>query len=234
MYLKSTKLSDLDPNKKYDFIIPIGSTEQHGPFLPFGTDTYSTDEFLKRIGHETPSLIILPTLEYSCSAEHEGFIGTIWLKETTLVSILDDVCQSIAPYARTIMLISGHGGNLETIQQFVQDKVNAYGPSLHYIDLDGEHLVAPMEALIKGPLDPHAGNIETSMMLAIAPEFTSDPNGYTKTPINEPWETSKLIDKSKDGIADPHPNWVVSEQIGQEVIRLIVEDALRQIKTIIS
>src|SRR5437763_1122034 len=121
MFLKQLKLSDLYPNKKYDFIVPIGSTEQHGPFLPFGTDTYSTDEFLKKINQSFPELIILPTLEYSCSREHEGCMGTIWLKEETLLSILDDVSNSVATYASNIMILSGHGGNLATIQNFVKE-----------------------------------------------------------------------------------------------------------------
>ncbi len=234
MFLKQLKLSDLDPKIKYDFIVPIGSTEQHGPFLPFGTDTYSTDAFLNRINQSFPELIILPTLEYSCSGEHDGFIGTIWLQEKTLLSILDDVSNSLNPYAKNIMILSGHGGNLATIQEFVKERRFSFDTSLHYIDLDNEKLNPPMEKLIDGPLDSHAGNIETSMMMTIAPELTDNPKGYKKTVVTRPWETGKLKDKSKDGIADPQSRWIVSKDIGEEVINIIVADAERQIKSIIN
>lgn len=219
MFLKQLKLADLNLDKKYNFIIPIGSTEQHGPFLPFGTDTFSTDEFLKRINQHFPELIILPTLEYSCSGEHEGFIGTIWLQETTLTSILNDVCNSIAPYANSVMVLSGHGGNLATIQDFVKEKQSFYTTSLHYIDLDDENLVPPMEKLVGGELGSHAGNIETSMMMAIEPNLVQEPGDYNKVPILDPWQTGKLRDKSQDGIADPQSKWVISKDIGEKVTK---------------
>ncbi|MBP9686368.1 MAG: creatininase family protein [Candidatus Doudnabacteria bacterium] len=231
MFLKSIKISDLQKDQKYNFLVPIGSTEQHGPFLPFGTDTYSTDEFVKRIEKNFPGLIVLPTLEYSCSGEHEGFIGTVWLQETTLISILADVIHSLAPYSKNILLMSGHGGNLALLQRLVESK--PHGPALHYINLDEDHLIAPMEDLIHGPLDAHAGNIETSMMMRIAPHLVQHPDGYVKTPIIDPWETGKLLDKSKDGIADTQEKWTISKTIGEQVIDLIVSDAERQIKNIL-
>ncbi|MDO8656270.1 MAG: creatininase family protein, partial [Nanoarchaeota archaeon] len=104
MYLKNIKLTDLEKEKKYCFIIPIGSTEQHGPFLPFGTDTYLGDEVIKGIEKNLQDLIITPTLEFSCSEEHQGFMGTMWLKPETLVCVLRDLCTSLAPYAKDIIL----------------------------------------------------------------------------------------------------------------------------------
>ena len=119
MFLKQLKLTDLDQNKKYDFVVPIGSTEQHGPFIPFGTDTYTTDAVLTRMNQDFPDLIILPTLEYSCSGEHEGFIGTVWLSEHTFELLMFDVCNSLKDYAQSISFITGHGGNLRSIDSFV-------------------------------------------------------------------------------------------------------------------
>ena len=73
MFLKEIKLTNLDPNKKYTILVPIGSTEQHGPYIPFGSDTYMTDAIVEEINRQFPEILILPTLEISCSKEHEGF-----------------------------------------------------------------------------------------------------------------------------------------------------------------
>jgi creatinine amidohydrolase len=96
MLLKTIRQVQLEPGKKYQVVIPIGSTEQHGPFLPFGADTYIGNEILKGLHEARPELVILPTLEYSCSIEHQEFAGSLWLKDATLFSILDDLCASVS------------------------------------------------------------------------------------------------------------------------------------------
>lgn len=65
MKLKELKATYFQKDKKYDFLFPIGSTEQHGLFIPFGTDTYITDYLVKQVSKEFPKMIILPTLEVS-------------------------------------------------------------------------------------------------------------------------------------------------------------------------
>ncbi len=70
MKLKELKATDFKKNQKYDFLFPIGATEQHGPFIPFGTDTYITEYLVQDIEKQFPEIIILPTLEVSRSQEH--------------------------------------------------------------------------------------------------------------------------------------------------------------------
>jgi len=74
MKLKELKTMYFQKDRKYDFLFPIGATEQHGPFLPLGTDTYITDYLIEQVSKEFPKLIILPTLEVSRSQEHSGFL----------------------------------------------------------------------------------------------------------------------------------------------------------------
>lgn len=126
MYLKEKKLTDIDPAKMHHILVPIGSTEQHGPYLPFGTDTYMTDDVVREMEKSFPELLIAPTLEYSCSREHEGFQGTLWLSEETLKAILRDVCESFRSIAKGIGFFSGHGGNLHVIDSFIVEQHAAY------------------------------------------------------------------------------------------------------------
>lgn len=235
MFLKNIKLTDLEKERKYSFLIPIGSTEQHGPFLPFGTDTYLGDEVIKGIEKNLQDLIITPTLEFSCSEEHQGFMGTMWLKPETLVRVLRDLCTSLAPYAKDIILITAHGGNEAALAEFLSEASGILQDTkIHRVYLEGEELDKKISSLINGPLEEHAGNIEISMMLAAAPMLTSlPPKDYPKVVITNPWETGRLIDKSINGIADNHPQWVVSKDIGQKTISLIVEHATKDIVNIL-
>ena len=119
MKLKELKTTDFQEKQKYDFIFPIGSTEQHGLFIPLGTDTYITDYIIENAMKEYPEIIILPTLEYSRAQEHRGFFGTIYLSEETLEKILFDVCNSLQDKARNIFISSFHA-NANVINRFIK------------------------------------------------------------------------------------------------------------------
>lgn len=119
MKLKELKATDFQDDQKYDFF-SIGATEQHGPFLPFGTDTYITDYLAEQVSKEFPELVILPTLEVSRSKEHRGFYGTLWLSEETLKSVIFDICNSIKERARNIFITSFHF-NDPYIENFIEN-----------------------------------------------------------------------------------------------------------------
>ena len=235
MFLKQLKLTDLDQNKKYDFVVPIGSTEQHGPFIPFGTDTYTTDAVLTRMNQDFPDLIILPTLEYSCSGEHEGFIGTVWLSEHTFELLMFDVCNSLKDYAQSISFITGHGGNLRSIDSFVAKNKNTFtNVKVTHLSFGDDSVDTKIVDLIGGPCDGHAGNSEISLMLAIHPDLTTiPPTEYRKTPVEDGFATGRLIEKSIDGISDPNPEWYVSKEFGGKVFEWLYEEIQQQIRELL-
>ncbi|MEI6773637.1 MAG: creatininase family protein [bacterium] len=119
MYLKELKATDFQENQKYNFLFPIGATEQHGPFIPFGTDTYITDYIIEHISKDFPEIIILPTLEFSRSQEHRGFYGTLWLTEETLERVISDICNSLKDNAKYIFFYSFHANGIY-INRFIQ------------------------------------------------------------------------------------------------------------------
>lgn len=228
MYLKSLKTVDFNRDKKYDFFFPIGSCEQHGPFIPLGTDTYITEYVVDKVEKQMPHLIVMPMLEYSRAQEHRGFPGTVWLTEETLLSVLQDICASVASYARRIFIYSFHAND-----PYILKFIAAHPfPNVEIIFLDinsSEDLAYIENTLLHGPIDDHAGNSEIANMLVIKEGEVQIPEqSYPKRIIAEPFGTDNVRDKSEDGIVDNHPTWMISKEIGQKILDVYVQSVLRQ------
>jgi creatinine amidohydrolase len=93
-------------------ILPLGATEQHGPHLPFATDTWIGDALATRLAARFPDAVACPTLPFGCSREHLAFPGTVDLAAATLAAVLTDVLTSLARHGFAGALVfSAHGGN---------------------------------------------------------------------------------------------------------------------------
>src|ERR687897_2115421 len=143
--------------KSNQIIIPIGSLEQHGPHLPVSTDTIIIEHLAKTIAEKIQSLYI-PAITFGISFEHEPLFN-ISLSHTTFSNLIGDICVSLAKYGmKNIILLNGHHGNMGSlyyISQNVSDKIpsDAKINFINYWSL--------MENF------DHAGEIETSLVLAI-------------------------------------------------------------------
>jgi creatinine amidohydrolase len=230
MKLKEITLTKLDPRKEFNFILPIGATEQHGPYIPFGTDTYIVDKIVEYVEREIPDLIVLPTLEYSRSDEHGDFYGTVWLKAETVQQIMKEITESLDKKTRNLFIISFHA-NDTLIKTFVKEHQERFKAQLVYLSVSNNKIDSEIEDLIDGPIDDHAGNTEISNILAIDRTLVTKPQlDSPKKKINNPFETGNLGDKSDTGIADNHPNWVVDEALGERILRLYSNHVSKQIK----
>ncbi|MGH7786328.1 MAG: creatininase family protein, partial [Candidatus Binatia bacterium] len=93
-------------------VIPLGSTEQHGPHLPFATDTWIADALAERFCQRVGDALHLPALPLGCAAEHAGFAGTLSLRWDSLRALLLDVAGGLAQQGfSTLFVFSAHGGN---------------------------------------------------------------------------------------------------------------------------
>lgn len=226
MFLERMKTTDFDPKKKYTFVIPLGSTEQHGPFLPMGTDSYLQDAIIEPVEKRLPAAIFLPTLRISCSREHAGFPGSIWILDETMQLVLRDICQSLRPYAKNIAFVSWHGGNIVMLNRFIKNHEKTFqGVRLVHLEFDSEETTKKTTALLHGPVDEHAGNSEISMMLTCKkPLVSKPPKHYPKHYIESAWDAARLSDVAKDGIVDNHPEWVIDAKIGKKCIQMSADE----------
>jgi len=138
-------------------IVPIGSLEQHGDHLPVSTDSIIIEHLAKKVSGKFQSLY-LPTVTLGISFEHEPLFN-ISISYQTYSNFLSEICVSLIKYGmKNIILLNGHHGNmgcLHSISQNVSDKItsNAKINFINYWSL--------MENF------DHAGEIETSLVLAI-------------------------------------------------------------------
>jgi len=97
-------------------LVPIGSTEQHGPNGLLGTDAICPETVATLVG-EAIGAAVAPTLAVGMSQHHMAFPGSITLKPSTLLQVVRDVVESLARHGFDhIYFLNGHGGNIATLQ----------------------------------------------------------------------------------------------------------------------
>jgi mycofactocin system creatininase family protein len=134
--------------------VPLGSLEQHGPHLPLDTDTRIAVELAGRLARARPEVAVGPALPYGASGEHAGFPGTLVVRHEVLAELVVELVRSARHSFGGVVVISGHGGNLEGLS-LAQERCRAEGDA-----------VLLWTAVVRGG-DAHAGRTETSVMLAI-------------------------------------------------------------------
>lgn len=153
-------MTTTNPNSKI-LLLPIGAWEQHGPHLPFDTDTIIIDSVVTRALRDTQinadAFAIAPTIAISASDEHAGFPGTLSTGTEPLVQSVVAICRS-ASWSLGVCIVNGHGGNTDALARI--SSALTYESITHSIwslpSYDGS--------------DMHAGHTETSVMLYVDPD----------------------------------------------------------------
>jgi len=135
-------------------LVPVGSTEQHGPHLPLETDTLIATHVCKQLAEELDGYVA-PAVGIGASGEHQGFPGVVSIGTNALRTVLVELVRSLSHWAGRVVLVNAHGGNVEAVASAV-DQLLGEGHQVQWV---------PCTA----PGDAHAGRTETSIMLHLAP-----------------------------------------------------------------
>lgn len=178
-------------------LVPLGSTEQHGPHLPLGTDTLIATLWCTRVAALRHDVVVAPALPYGSSGEHQAFPGTLSIGTDALATVLIELGRSAVPPYRRLVFVNGHGGNLSGVAAAVER-----------LQAEGREVQALSPRL---PGDAHAGRTETSLLLAATPSLVrldrAEPGNTT--PLGELLPT--LV---ADGVAAVAPNGVLGDPSG--------------------
>ena len=156
----STRLHGTSPT----ILIPVGSTEQHGPHLPLDTDTRiatavarAAVEQLCRPAGDEDRYLLAPPIAYGASGEHEGFAGTVSIGTAALTAVLVEYGRSACSWASRLVFVNGHGGNVEALRAAV-GRLRFEGRDAGWCSC----------VAVGG--DAHAGHTETSVLLHVSPD----------------------------------------------------------------
>ncbi|MDA8278002.1 MAG: mycofactocin biosynthesis peptidyl-dipeptidase MftE [Actinomycetota bacterium] len=158
-------------------IIPIGSTEQHGPHLPVLTDSIITNALAEVLAQRRPDKSILaPPITIGASHEHIHFPGTLSIGNEVLTSMVVELGRSASRFAGTLF-ITAHGGNVIAMARGIEilkgekRRVTAWWPTQEVLRQAALRWSGPDEARGLEHPDLHAGRTETSAMMALAPDM---------------------------------------------------------------
>lgn len=156
-------------------LLPIGATEQHGPHLPTGTDALIAGGVCQAAVRQAAqrsdrAMIITPTVPFGASDHHLPFGGTLSLSPETLLAVVLDLARSIATQGgRRLVLVNGHGGNVGVCHAAAAAASARYGLAVGHLDY--WRLAQPEQ---QTPVPGHAGEFETSIVLALRPELVGE------------------------------------------------------------
>ncbi|TDB81050.1 creatininase family protein [Micromonospora sp. KC721] len=156
-------------------VLPVGSFEQHGSFLPLTTDTIVATAIAAAIARRH-NVLVLPPITLSCSHEHAGWAGTVSISHQTLSAIIEDIRSSLAASGITrLAIVNGHGGNY-VLSNIVQT-ANAVTPgSMTLFPTRTDWAKARQDARLDSDAhhDMHAGELEVSILLHVHPHAVGE------------------------------------------------------------
>lgn len=151
-------------------VLPVGSTEQHGPHAPLGTDVFAADAVAAAgVEHADTAAVVGPAIPVGIAAEHRHFPGTLWVSPETFRAYVRETCESLASHGwDRIVLVNGHGGNVAALREVCGELTRsgtAYAVSFTWFDAIDETELSRELAM------GHGGPVETSLLRHLHPDL---------------------------------------------------------------
>jgi len=171
MDLTEATWTDVAKTKTDLAVLPVGSTEQHGPHAPLGTDRLTARAVAEAgtAAYEAArdrAVVLAPTIPVGIAEEHRGFSGTLWVTPDTFRQYVRETVDSLASHGfERVVLVNGHGGNvgaLREVAETISRHDAAYAVPFTWFDA--------IDATDMG----HGGPVETAMLRATQPDLVRD------------------------------------------------------------
>jgi creatinine amidohydrolase len=192
-------------------LIPVGSTEQHGPHLPVTTDTDIARAVADGAAARLDRVAVAPAVTYGSSGEHQAFAGTLSIGQDAIELVVVELGRSAAIHFSPTVFVSTHGGNSSPLRR-----------AMARLGSEG-HRVEAWTPRWAGDL--HAGRTETSLMLAIAPHRVD----LSRAEAGDPRSAAALLPLlRRDGVRAVSPNGVLGDPGGATADegRVLLADAV--------
>lgn len=185
-------------------ILPVGALEAHGPHLPLGSDQIQAEATALALAARLDGLVA-PTLPYGCAPSARKFPGTVSLSNSQLTSHAEGVLGELARTgARRMLVLSGHAerGHMAALRE-AADRTMLTHPGSRIVVLSDYDFVYELRGQEAPASDGHAGLLETSRVMALAPQTVGPyrPAGENRRspflpgcPTDEEWPESVIGD----------------------------------------
>jgi len=167
-------------------LLPVGSLEQHGEHLPLGTDSLLVETVaLRAAGLARADAVVAPTVWTGLSPHHVRLGVTVTLEPELLIELTRQIVHCLRPWFRDVLILNGHGGNRGWLGSLA---LVEECPCVNYWELVEPSLLSELFPVDLGSIG-HAGQAETSAMLAVAPELVgrASPAFEPITRTNDPF-----------------------------------------------
>src|SRR6201996_1450197 len=223
--LSAAHWPDVEAGRRRVLVVPVGSLEQHGAHLPLDTDTRIASAVAARACAGREGVGLAPAIAIGASGEHADFPGTLSIGHVALSTLLVELGRHAALHWPTMLLVNGHGGNVAAVSDALK-KLRAEGRDCHvwHAGVRPSMLAAADITLVP---DAHAGRVETSIMLALAP---ADVRLRDAAPGETRPLTAIMADLRNGGVRQVSPNGVLGDPTGAaaaeggKLLALLVED----------
>ena len=218
-------------------VIPIGSTEQHGPNGLIGTDALCPAAVARGMDGKI-DVVVAPTLSIGMAQHHLGFSGSITLRPSTLIAVVRDVVQSLARHGfERCYFLNGHGGNVATVHAafseiYADSSLDAHAgerpaPRCRLGNwYDGRRVRALSQQLFGAAEGSHATPSEISLTFYVHPEAIKQaPMSPRIAPRGPILDAADYRRRFPDGRIGSDPS-LATPEAGEKLFHAAVEDAV--------
>jgi len=169
MDLRSATWTDVADCETDLALVPVGSTEQHGPHAPLGTDAITAEAIADAATERSDrEVVCAPTIPVGVAEEHRQFPGTMWVSDETFRNYVRESIESLAHHGLDrVVIVNGHGGNVAALREVgarLTRDGTAYAVPFTWFDAVGEH------SSDMG----HGGPLETALLRHLEPDLVRE------------------------------------------------------------